>query len=72
MKVENYLKATAITKKSNNSDLDQFSRGGGDENYSNSGCILKAEPKGFSTVLRCQLEVFYQLTDLENPGGEPY
>lgn len=67
MKVENYLKATAITKKS-----DQFSRDGGNENYSNSGCILKAEPRGFSNGLRCQLEVFCRLTDLENPGGEPY
>lgn len=53
MKVENYLKATAVTKKSNNSDLDQFSRGGGNETYSNSGCILKAEPRGFSNGLRC-------------------
>lgn len=53
MKVENYLKANAVTKKSNNSDLDQFSRGGGNETYSNSGCILKAEPRGFSNGLRC-------------------
>lgn len=66
------MKASTIIKKRDNSDLDHFSRGVGDEKYSNSGYILKVEPRGLSNGLRCQLEVSCLFTDLENPGGEQY
>lgn len=63
------MKVTAIIKKRDSSDWDQFSRGGDDEKQSNYGYILKVKP----TELPNGLTATGGLTAINrcgNPTGE--